>query len=135
MARRVIALLGQPIVTEDGAATEAITPGHLLAGVTSITKHASAGAAAARNFALEQDYFGKDIDEAYAIGDRVRVGQFAQGDHVYALLASGANVVAGALLESAGDGTLETASSGVVLARALEAVNPTALTHVRVEIL
>lgn len=124
MARRVIALLGEPLITENGtAATSTIKPGHLVDGVSTISKHASAGGACPRNFALEQDYMGKDIDTAYATGDTVRVGSFKQGDHVYAFIPSGVSVAENARLESAGDGTLKTFGSGVILARALEAVN------------
>lgn len=137
MARRVIALLGCPIITEDGSASEAITPGMLVQGTTSIAKHASSGGNAARNFALEQDYLGKDIDEAYASGDQVRVGAFHQGCRVYALLPSGANITGGNFLESNGDGTLKAYGSGVVVARALESVNNSAgpsTARIRVEV-
>ncbi len=124
MARKVIALLGQPIVTEDGvAAVGTIKPGHLVDGVTSIVKHSTASVNTPRNFALEQDYFGLDIDDAYNVADVVRVGQFKQGDHVYAFIPSGANIAESGKLESNGDGTLKAFGSGVVLARALEAVN------------
>lgn len=127
MARRVIALLGQPLIDEDLAATGAITPGHLVDfSGTGVAKHASAGGIAARTFALERDELGNDIDVAYAIGDTVKVGSFHQGQRVYTFIASGENIAKGNFLESDGAGRLRIYSSGVRLARALEAVNNSA---------
>lgn len=127
MAKKVIALLGQPIYNEDVKAAEAIMPGHLVNydGSGNLVKHADADAAAARTFALERDELGNGIDVAYATGDAVKVGSFHQGQRVYAFIASGVNAAKGTLLESKGDGTLET-GSGVKLARAVEAVNNSA---------
>lgn len=134
MARRVIALLGQPIVNEDGVAAAAITPGHLVDGVTSIAVHAVAGGLCPRTFALERDEMGKDIDTAYAAGDTVKVGAFCQGQRVNAWIASGQNISANAHLESAGDGTLRVYASGQILARALEAVDASAVTRARLRV-
>lgn len=134
MARYVIALKGTPFYNEDGAAAEAITPGHLVAGVTSLTKHATANGPG-RAYACERDERGDDIDTAYAIGDYVKVGNFYPGCRVYAWLASGQNVAADAMLGSAGDGNLKAWASGPYLARALEAVNATSGTaRIRVEV-
>jgi hypothetical protein len=129
VARRVIALLGGPPVTnEDCAAAEAITPGHLVTydGSGDLIKHASSGGAAARNFALERDEMGKDIDTAYAVGDQVKVGAFHQGQRVYAFTPSGQNLAIGTFLESDGAGRLVTYSAGIRLARMVEAVNNSA---------
>lgn len=134
MARKVIALAGTPIINEDGVASESITPGHLVQGVASIARFATAGGPAPRTFALEREELGKGIDAAYAAGDNVKVGSFAPGMRVYALVASGVNVSAGAWLEPAADGTLRAHSAGTRIARALESVNATALTRLRVEI-
>lgn len=133
--KRTIALLGQPVYNEDGAAAEAITPGHLVKGVTSIAKQTATTGQLNPSFALERDEMGRDIDEVYAIGDTVKVGTFHPGQHVLALIASGQNIAADAQLESAGDGTLRALASGVAIARALEAVNATATSRLRVEIL
>lgn len=134
MARRVIALLGRPELNEDGAADEAITPGHLVDGVTIIGKHATANGPG-RSFALERDERGQGIDVAYASGDYVKVGAFAGGMRVYAWLKSGENVAADAYLGSQGDGTLKAWASGPYLGRSLEAVNATAGdTRIRVEV-
>jgi hypothetical protein len=123
MARTAIVLQGQPIYSEDRAANEAITPGHLVAGgTTTLTKHATANGPG-RNYALERDERGTPITTAYASGDTVKVGAFAGGQVVYAWLASGQNVAIDAYLGSNGDGTLKAYSSGPYLARALEAVD------------
>ena len=134
MARNVIALLGEPVYNEDGAASEAITPGHLVEGVTSIAKQNSAGGPATRTWALERDELGKDIDDDYASGDYVKVGSFAPGDRVYTWVASGVDVAADEFMEPAGDGTLRAYSAGTRIARALEAVTATADTRIRVEV-
>jgi len=139
--RRVIALLGQPIVNEDGAAGEAIKPGYLVKGVTTILKHSTAAGACPRTFALERDELGRGIDSTYgsetpdyATGDTVKVGSFAPGMRVLAWVASGQTISEDDFVESAGDGTLRVFSAGVKIGRALEAVTATALTHLRVEV-
>lgn len=142
MAKRVIALLtrsGGPFQNEDAAAAEAITPGMLvtLNGSGLLIKHATASAQTPRNFALERDEMGKDIDQPYAIGDMVKVGMFSQGERVNAFIASGQNIALGALMESAGNGTLK-AGSTAPLGRALESINNTAgpgNSRLRVEII
>lgn len=124
MARNSISLLGQPITTEDGAAIEAIVPGMLVEGVTSIAKFDTAGGPAARNFALEREELGSGIDAAYASGDTVKVGSYVPGQHVYALIASGQDIAIDAWLEpGAVDGTLRVFASGTRIGRALEAVD------------
>lgn len=136
MAKKSIVLLGQPVYNEDGAASEAITPGMLVDGVSTIAKHASAAANTPRTFALERDELGDDIDEDYAIGDTVKIGAFHAGQRALALIASGQSITENQRLESAGDGTLRALAGGVALARALETTGAvTALTRVRVEIM
>lgn len=133
MARKVIALMGVPYINEDGVAAEAITPGHLVSGVTSISLND--GDPCTRTFALERDELGDNIDEPYAVSDVVKVGSFTPGQRVYAWLASGQNVSAGAFLEPATNGLLTAYSSGVRIARALEAVNASAGdARIRVEV-
>lgn len=135
MARKAIVLLGQPVLNEDGAAATAITPGHLVSGVTTIHKFGTAAAAAARTFALERDELGKEITVDYATNDYVKVGSFAPGQRVYAWLASGQNVAADSFLEAAGAGQLRAYSAGVRIGRALEAVNATsAAARIRMEV-
>jgi len=121
---RVIQLLGQAIQNEDDAAAEAITPGHLVTtdGSGNVIKHNVATGRVTPRFALEREEMGKTIDDAYAIGDTVKVGAFSKGQRVNALIASGANIAKGASLESAGDGRLRAGTTNPV-AFAVRAVN------------
>jgi hypothetical protein len=82
-----IALLTNPInCIEQSAAAEVITPGHLCeqtaAGTVQRCTHA--GEDVLRCFALEQEEMGKGIADAYAVGDRVKLGMFRRGDGVLA---------------------------------------------------
>lgn len=128
MAKRVIKLLGEPIQNEDSKAAEAITPGHLVDfdGSGNLIKHANAGGFVSKAFALERQELGKGIDDAYAIGDYVKVGVFPPGTRVNAIIASGQNISKGNYLESAGDGTLRILNSGERIGRAVESVNNSA---------
>jgi hypothetical protein len=128
---RVIVLRGAPEIDEQNVASAAITPGHLIEIDSNEWRpHGTAAGAAAKVFALERDELGKDIDEAYAIGDYVKAGYFHQGDRVNALVASGQTITEGEFLESAGDGTLRAFGSGVIVATAAEDATTTALTRV-----
>lgn len=146
MASDVISLLGMPVISEDRKAGAAITPGHLIdiSGLTDVVVHAGAGKTAAPRFALERDELGNEISVAYATNDQVKMGSFAPGMRVNALLASGANVVSGDFVESAGDGTLQKVVTDAAtddtqrrstVGQVLETVTPTALTRVRVEVM
>jgi hypothetical protein len=141
MAKRVIALLGQPIQNEDRAAAEAITPGHLctINGSGLWIKHATAAAKCMPNYAMERDEMGKGIDDAYAIGDTVKMGAFSPGMRVNALLAAAAGAITvDDYLESAGNGTLRLLAAGVAIAKALEAVDNSAggtAARIRVEVI
>lgn len=127
MAKRTVKLLGEPIQDEDDKAAAAITPGMLVNwnGSGDLVPHATAAATGrlAATFAMEREEMGQDIDTPYAIGDTVKVGFFYPGCRVNALIATGVNVGKGALLESAGNGTLRLATTGSAVARALEAIN------------
>ncbi len=125
MARRVISLRGTPIRNEEGAATAAITPGQMVDGVTSLAPGPSSGGPG-RNYALERDERGQDIDEAYAIGDTVKLGAFSPGMRVYTWLASGQNIAENAFLMAGGSGLLIAhTGTNTQSGRALEAVNNT----------
>lgn len=139
MARRTIILMGEPKVSEDWAAGGAITPGMLIErnGSGLMVAHATAGGAAAYDFAMERDEMGKDIDQAYASGDYVKTAHCHAGMRVNALIANGVNAAVNSKLESAGNGTLRVFTTGVIIAQALEAVNNTsgANARLRVEII
>jgi hypothetical protein len=137
MAKKVVILLGAPKINEDGACSEAITPGMLVAGVTTITKFATAGGPAARNVAVERDEMGKGYDTDYAIGDTVKVAKCMPSDHVNMLIASGVSVTEGGWVEpGAVAGTVRAFAAGTRIGRALETKTAafTGLTRLRVEI-
>lgn len=142
MALHKITLRGDPQVTEEYTADEAVLPGHLLElTATGVKKQTDDAANVAAMFALERDELGSTIETAYASGDVVKVGHFKPGDRVYALLASGQNVARGAYLTSNTAGLLTAASvaAGIRRAIALEAKDlsgsaPVAGTRIRVEI-
>jgi len=142
MARNVIALLGCPMVSEEKVAIEAIIPGHLLEVVASgVKKQTDDAANVAPIFALERDELGNGIDDAYAIGDVVKMGTFKPGDRVYGWLASGQNVAEGDYLTGTTAGLLTKTSvaASVRLAKAVESVDttgsaPVAGTRIRAEI-
>jgi hypothetical protein len=121
-------LKGTPI-RKEGKAAGAIIPGQLIDfnATGDLVVHATAaGVTAAPYFAAEQDYFGKDIDTACAIGDQIGYNVSPVGTEIYAFLDAGENATKGAFLESAGNGSLQVRTTGKVVARALEAVNNTA---------
>lgn len=136
-----IFLGGGRVVINDLAASEAITPGHLVerfnnAGVIRFKKHATAGGNTAKLVATEQSMLNKGVDDAYAANDLVEVAALQTGSTAWMLIASGQNITAGQRLESAGDGTLRAIASGTALFSALEnKPTVTALTRIRVEAL
>jgi hypothetical protein len=127
-------------------ANEAVTPGHLIEWVRSggnagkVQKHASAGGPAQKFFALEADYQGRTISNAYASGDRIHAYIAQRGARINAWLASGQNVVLGKELMSNGAGLLtawtwNTNKGEALLAYATEAVNATSAdTRIVVEV-
>lgn len=128
----------QPVFVNDLAASEAITPGHLIdsfnsAGVHRWRKHGTASIAVAKTVAMEQSMLNKGVDDAYAAGDLVEAAVLSPGATAWMFIASGQTIVHGNKLESAGDGTLKIFGSGVVLFKALENKTATALTRIRVE--
>lgn len=134
---KTIALAG-PFVQKEGVAGGAIKAGMLVKDIAgAVVAHDGAGLAAAPAFAFPiQTVNGEDMATDYASGDQIIYGVFAEGSHVYAYLASGQNVAAGALLQSNGSGYLSAASTADnVVARALEAVNASgAAARIRVEV-
>lgn len=146
MAERTIILKGERLhIRKELEAGGAVTPGHLvmLASSGKGVVHNAAKARAQRMFAIERELedhesggspvVGAPIDIAYASGDRLLLAVCSAGCEVYALLAAGATAVTkGALLESAGDGTLRVLTAdnttgpvfgGYPIAVALEAVD------------
>lgn len=129
MAIKVTVVKGDPIYDEK-ICSEAITPGHLVELIPSgadagqIRKHATAGGPAAPVFALEESIVGEGITDAYADGDSAQIAHFRRGDVVNAWLGTSEAVEYGTKVESKGDGTLRTRTSGnFPIAEAIEAVS------------
>ena len=138
--RRGIALLGTPIYTEDGEATEVINPGYLVEGQTAISLSTIDGLKAPIRVALERDELGRGVDgsvgensldtnavagetAAYAVGETVKVGAFHAGQRFLGFIVSGQDITEDDLLEAAGDGTFEILAGAEPLVRAVESVN------------
>jgi hypothetical protein len=129
---------GTRVQINDLAASEAITPGHLVErfnsnGVIRWRKHTGGSGT---TVATEQQMLNKGVDDAYAANDLVEVSALQKGATAWMWIASGQNIAAGAELESAGNGTLRALASDVALFVALEnKPNVTVLTRIRVEAL
>lgn len=128
-----------PVIINDLACSEAITPGMLVerfnaAGVIRFRKSTRTGL---RNteYALDMPMQNKGIDDASAANDLIEVVQGAPGTTIYALIASGATIVAGNRLTDAGNGYLKAVGSDTPCAEALENVTATVTpTRIRVEV-
>ena len=132
----VIHLGGEITLVNDIPAAATLTPGHLLMRAAGEYDLHTSAAAGPLTLALNVPELNKDIDDNYAAGDLVFAGVFPAGSTGLGWLASGQNVVDGALLESAGSGKFTALASGVALARAIEnkdARFPTGDTRIRVE--
>ena len=131
------------VLVNDLAASEAITPGHLVerfndSGTIKLRKHSTAGGLAQHLVALDQNMLNRGYDTDYAIGDLVEALVCPAGESVWMLIPSGQNIAGGDRLESVGDGTLRILASGVALFEALENMDNTAgpsTARIRVEAL
>lgn len=128
-----VVIRGRDAERYDGVADGSVTPGMLveITGTTNTDRtfaaHATAGERAAPDFALAGKA-GRSIDQAYGDGEYLEHKNFLPGDEVNALIAVGASVALGDLLESAGDGTLQTVDATApdqAVAKATEAVDNT----------
>lgn len=123
----------------DLAASEAITPGHLVerfnnGGIIRWRK-ATTDIAGPPAVATEQAMVNKGVDDDYAANDLMEVSIGHKGAAFWMFIASGQNVAAGDLLGSAGDGTLKT---GATVARFTALENKATVvvtTRIRVEAL
>ena len=111
MASKVIVLRGEAIYDESLSASAVITPGDLIeVDSGQWRRHAGAGLNAMKVFAAERDELGKGIDAIagdYAASDRVKAAFCHSGMRVNAFVETGATIVIGEALESAGDGSLQ----------------------------
>lgn len=133
-AQQVIELLtdekGSTIHNERAAAAgSTIVPGDLVE-VTSgdeVQEHSTAQGAAQNAYALTDLPVAGTIDDTYAVGATVRYGIAHSGQEINGRVAVGAPAIAiGDALESAGDGTLQAFTTGVILGYANEAVDNSA---------
>ena len=123
---KVIFLKGEMMGKEGLAGAAGILPGMLVERAAGgvVVPHASAGGPAVPAFARPNEVIGNGIDVEYNNEDTVLYGVTKSGGEVYAVVAAAAPAIAdGAYLESAGDGTLAAITTGVAIAKALEAVD------------
>lgn len=128
-------------VQHEATALGTITPGMLVERAAGgVQAHGTAGGPANTAFANEYALTGGTIDRDYASDDQVIFTTYNPGAGIYALVADGATAITeGALLASAGDGTLAVAGDDeVVVAQALEAVDNSggaSAARIRVEVM
>lgn len=143
--KRTVILKGSPIISEEGSASEAIKPGYLVKGVSTVSLQTGTTGSVPKAVALERDELGTGIDNTYqnsgagsafyASGDRVKVAVFKSGEEATGFVASGQNITEDDLLESAGDGTYAEGSTKPI-ARAMETLGAvTVVTALRVQFL
>jgi hypothetical protein len=140
LAPNTVWLGGPGTEINDLAAGAAITPGHLLeryvpsGTINRLRVHSTAAGGGPRLVARECAMLNRDVDTAYAAADLVEAVALDSGGTAWMFIASGQNIVFGALLESAGNGTLRVYNAGVVLFSALETTGAvTVQTRIRVE--
>ena len=131
---------GDRTVQADLAASEAITPGHLVekfnnGGIIRWRKNTNTTADkdSQRAVAQEHSMANKGPDDAYAANDLVEVGVGHNGSQWWMFIASGQDIAAGDPLESAGNGTLRAWSTGPTLFFADEN-KPSVTTQTRIRV-
>lgn len=124
----------------DVAASEAITPGHLVirfnnGGITRWKKCDAADVKHPAAVATDLAMLNKGVDDACAAGDLIEVSVLHKGATAWMFIASGQNISYGQKLQPAADGTLKAyATLGAEMFVALEnKPNVTTLTRIRVE--
>jgi len=136
---RTIIALQHTTVTDERLMGEAAKAGHLvtLESDNKFYKQATAGALAQIAILREDDLQGKAVSDAYASGDRARVGILRAGDRFHARMKASETVKIGGLMEAAGGGQFQAYTNGVALVRALETISTgaTADDFVLVEVL
>lgn len=142
--KRSVILRGCPLFNEYGAASEAIKPGYLVKGVSTIAKQTATTGYFQVAVAVERGEMGQGIDNSagngvlaasYASGDTVKVACPQKGDELTMWVGSGANISEDDLLESAGTGLLVEGSTRPI-ARALETLGVVSVeTAVRVQVI
>ena len=113
---------GQSIHSEKlSAAATAILPGYLLEELAAgtVQEHSVAAGNSQRLVALTNLCTGGDVEQVYAVGERVRFGAFQSGQEAYLKVAVGTAAIAqGASLQSVGDGTVMTLAASAATSQA-----------------
>lgn len=132
---------------EGRCGSTSILPGHLIEPTSAsddqdnmiLQPHSTAGGDTNLWVAVEDDFLGKTIDDAYVEDDPVRFHKAQKGDRLWVFLEEGENVAFGDLGSSNGDGTFQkVAGTEKPLVRFLQALDLSAVlvdTRVRVEVL
>ena len=125
MAYNTVKIKSYLNIINNPVAISGITPGHLiqLDSAGKVEVHGLAKGFNGANFAMEDELQGETIDTAYVATDIVQMLTATPGDEINAILKDGETAVIGTSLESAGDGTLQAFTDGIVIAVALEAVD------------
>lgn len=141
MAKNTIKLKNYSDVMEEYTTTAAtVLPGCFveLTSAGLVQKHGTAkGGLYPPMVVCEDELRGKSIDDAIAASSKAQVWIPYRGDVVNAWLKDGENVAVGDKLESAGDGTLQKYTNGVVIGTALTAVDLSAsanTTNARIQV-
>lgn len=122
MSKNTILIRSYLNIKEEKIATAvAITPGALVERTSAglVQAHSTAAGKAEGLFALEDDFQGKGIDDAYAVSSLISCLNTTPGDRIYAI-PTGA-IAVGEFVESAGDGTVTAFSAGDILGVCIEA--------------
>lgn len=148
MGVKNIVLKGIPI-RKQREAEETITPGQLLElrSDGKVQKHSDDAKNAVPIFAVEEDFLGKSISDDYASGDEVQYAFFRPGDEALAWLdEDSAEVNPGDFLMSKGNGNLtklvketqddsgDDIHTNMVVAIALENIDPSSDERIKVEV-
>jgi hypothetical protein len=133
-------------IRDEKLAGGAITPGMLVKrnSADKVVVHSTPGGPASPLFALEDENQGRDIDDAYAADELVKLWKPVSGEQVLAIVDdnTGSAIDIGDFVESAGDGRVRKVTdnsaqgSTFPIGVALEAVAPgSAGTRILIEIL
>lgn len=134
MANNTVILKNYASVREEYVAAAAITPGMLIEYTSAgkVQAHSTAGGNALKMIAVEDEFQGKEIGDAYAANDLVQCWIAQRGDQAQMLLKNGEDITKGDLLESAGNGYVQKHTSdegsapilpGQIIGEALESLD------------
>ena len=109
MAIKTITVRGEGVMQE-GIATNAITPGHLLERTSTADElqvHSVSGGVHGAIIAVEDELQGNEIDDAYANNARIFFKIFRKGDVFNGIIANGEAIAIGDYVVSNGNGEMK----------------------------